>query len=109
MKILRHTSVSAIKKDESSGHLTVSLQGSDEVREEDYDCVLFAIGRTPVTSSLNLDAAGVEVQPSGHIKVNEAAETNVEGLYAVGDVIGTGIDLTPTAIAAGRLLSDRLF
>ena len=30
-------------------------------------------------------------------------------VYAVGDVIGTGVDLTPTAIAAGRLLSDRLF
>mmetsp|Transcript_20382 Transcript_20382/g.60295 ORF Transcript_20382/g.60295 Transcript_20382/m.60295 type:complete len:518 (-) Transcript_20382:313-1866(-) len=73
-----------------------------------YGQVLFATGREPVTGSLDLPAAGVETAPSGHIVVDAASRTSSEGVYALGDVIGR-IDLTPTAIAAGRLLSDRLF
>ena len=73
-----------------------------------YDTVLFAIGRSPVTESLNLGSAGIETTKGGIIAVDEASATSAEGVYAVGDVIGK-IDLTPVAIAAGRLLSDRLF
>jgi len=75
---------------------------------EGYDEVLFAIGRTPVTDSLALDTAGIEMTSKGHICVDKLSRTTVDGVYAVGDVIGE-IDLTPTAIAAGRLLSDRLY
>ena len=71
--------------------------------------MLFAIGRKPVTDSLNLESAAIETTRSGHICVDKASRTTADGVYAVGDVIGTGVDLTPTAIAAGRLLSDRLF
>ena len=74
-----------------------------------YDEVLFAIGRKPVTESLNLDLAGVETTARGEVVVNDASETSAEGVYAVGDIITGAIQLTPVAIAAGRLLSDRLF
>jgi len=73
-----------------------------------YDEVLFATGRVPVTATLDLPAAGVDMAPGGTIVVDEASRTSAPDVYAVGDVIGK-IDLTPVAIAAGRLLSDRLF
>lgn len=62
----------------------------------------------PATSGLGLDVAGVTTTRSGHIEVDDFSNTSVPGVYAVGDVIGKA-DLTPVAIAAGRLLADRLF
>lgn len=57
---------------------------------------------------LNLPGAGVEQNDKGYIVVNEYSETNVDGVFAVGDVCGN-VELTPMAIAAGRRLADRLF
>ncbi len=50
--------------------------------------LLVAAGRVPNTDRLNLAAAGVETDPSGFIKVNERLETNVPGIYALGDAKG---------------------
>ena len=74
----------------------------------DLDCVLWAIGRAPEVEDLGLGAAGVEQGPKGHILANDFQNTNVDGVYALGDVCGK-VELTPVAIAAGRRLADRLF
>jgi pyruvate/2-oxoglutarate dehydrogenase complex dihydrolipoamide dehydrogenase (E3) component len=50
--------------------------------------LLVAAGRSPNTSELNLPAAGVDVDDRGYIKVNEYLETNVPGIYSLGDVKG---------------------
>ena len=50
--------------------------------------LLLATGRSPNTAALNLRAAGVETDKAGFIKVNERLETNVAGIYALGDVKG---------------------
>jgi glutathione reductase (NADPH) len=73
-----------------------------------FDCVLWAIGRTPSTAGIGLEAAGVAVRPDGVIPVDEWQATSAPGIFAVGDVIGHH-ELTPVAIAAGRRLADRLF
>ncbi len=73
------------------------------------DCVIWAIGRSPATAGLNLSAAGVETNARGFIKVDAYQNTNVPNIFAVGDVMENGIDLTPVAVAAGRRLSERLF
>lgn len=73
-----------------------------------FDCVLFAIGRDPSTSSLGLNTTSVELSSSGHIVVDEYQNTAEPGIYAIGDVTGQA-ELTPVAIAAGRRLADRLF
>eukprot|EP01138_Halocafeteria_seosinensis_P007918 gb/GECG01008089.1/.p1 GENE.gb/GECG01008089.1/~~gb/GECG01008089.1/.p1 ORF type:complete len:416 (+),score=54.72 gb/GECG01008089.1/:1-1248(+) len=94
----------------SDGTLTAKaeLNGEDNTVSGN-DVVLYAIGRAPMTKQLKLENAGVEVKPSGHIPVDkETSETNVDSVYALGDVIGVA-DLTPVAIAAGRMLSDNLF
>ncbi len=73
-----------------------------------FDTILWAVGRRPNSDALGLDAAGVEVQPNGVIKTDAYQNTNVPGIYALGDVAGRE-PLTPVAIAAGRRLGRRLF
>jgi len=77
--------------------------------EQTIDCLIWAIGREPTTDKINLHAAGVEANERGFIKVDKYQNTNVPGIYAVGDIIEGGIELTPVAVAAGRRLSERLF
>jgi len=72
------------------------------------ECVLWAVGRRPTVAPLALDKAGVRQYDDGYVIVNRFQETNVEGIYAIGDVTGQAA-LTPVAIAAGRRLADRLF
>ena len=72
------------------------------------DCVLWAVGRVPNVEDLNLEAAGVRTDESGHALTDEWQNTTAAGVYAVGDVTGREA-LTPVAIAAGRRLADRLF
>jgi len=76
---------------------------------EDFDTVIAAIGRDPDTKHLGLDKAGVIVDgKTGKIPaVNE--QTNVPHIYALGDVLLGKPELTPVAIQAGKLLSDRLY
>jgi len=62
----------------------VSVEGGEPL---DCDRVLLAVGRVPNTDGLGLDAVGVELDARGRVMVNEAFETNVPGLYAIGDVI----------------------
>ena len=72
------------------------------------DCVLWAIGRTPSVQELGLDSAGVKLDAYGFVATDKFQATNVDGIFAVGDVAGRAL-LTPVAIAAGRRLSDRVF
>jgi glutathione reductase (NADPH) len=73
-----------------------------------FDTVIWAVGRAPNTRNLGLDAAGVHRQDNGIIPVDDFQNTNVPGVYAIGDVTGR-VPLTPVAIAAGRRLAERLF
>jgi len=58
---------------------------------------------------LNLQNAGVVCEKNGKFKVNDVEQTNVPNIYAIGDVIYGQLELTPVAIKAGMLLSNRLF
>ncbi|HJP05104.1 MAG: glutathione-disulfide reductase [Chromatiales bacterium] len=73
-----------------------------------FDALIWAIGRRPLTAELGVADAGIETNERGYVIVDKLQETNVEGVYAIGDVTGQ-LELTPVAIDAGRRLSDRLF
>lgn len=73
-----------------------------------FDTVLMATGRRPALEKLNLAAAGVTLTPSGYVAVDAQQNTSAKNVYALGDVCEEA-HLTPVAIAAGRLLADRLF
>ncbi|MGI9309364.1 MAG: glutathione-disulfide reductase, partial [Gammaproteobacteria bacterium] len=86
----------------------LQLDTEDKKSHGPFDSVIWAIGRTPCTASLQLENAGVSTDAKGFITTDEYQETNVPGIFALGDVTGR-VALTPVAIAAGRRLSDRLF
>ncbi|AXU94779.1 glutathione-disulfide reductase [Erwinia persicina] len=87
------------------GSLTLKLEDG---REQTVDCLIWAIGREPANDKLNVEMAGVELDEKGYVKVDKYQNTNVPGVYAVGDNTGA-VELTPAAVAAGRRLSERLF
>ncbi len=86
----------------------IQLHAEDGRTFGDYDCVLWAVGRAPNVAELNLAAAGVTSDDAGFVPVDDYQKTNVEHIFALGDVTGRAA-LTPVAIAAGRRLADRLY
>jgi glutathione reductase (NADPH) len=90
----------------TEGSLTLTFQNGQQLTE--IDALIWAIGRKPNTEDLNLSAAGVVMDDRGYIVTDEYQNTNVDGIYAIGDVTGRA-QLTPVAIAAARRLGDRLF
>jgi glutathione reductase (NADPH) len=89
-----------------SGQKTLVAQDGREFAG--FDCVLWAIGRDANVAGLDLQRAGVALDDANYIITDGFQNTNVAGVYAIGDVTGRAA-LTPVAIAAGRRLSDRLF
>jgi len=72
------------------------------------DALVWAIGRSPNTTTLDADRAGIAMDERGFIPTDDLQQTNVEHIHALGDVTGRAT-LTPVAIAAGRRLADRLY
>ena len=91
---------------EADGSITLHLENGES---QNVDTLIWAIGRHPATDVINLAVTGVETNAQGYIKVDEYQETNIPGIYCVGDIMEGGIELTPVAVKAGRQLSERLF
>jgi pyruvate/2-oxoglutarate dehydrogenase complex dihydrolipoamide dehydrogenase (E3) component len=72
----------------ANGTARVAVRTPEGERTVEGSDVLVAIGRTPNTDALDPAAAGIRTSESGHIVVNDRLETNVEGIYATGDVNG---------------------
>lgn len=81
----------------------------EETLEIKVNTVLLAVGRDACTKQLNLSSVGVELSSSGKIVTNEADQTSVANIFAIGDVAEGRPELTPVAIQAGNLLVKRLF
>ncbi|MFQ5347728.1 MAG: glutathione-disulfide reductase [Rhodothalassiaceae bacterium] len=90
------TNVTAIEKTDDGLAVTLTTGETHTV-----DQVLFAIGRRPNSEGLGLERAGVELDPSGAICVDDYSRTNVPNIWAVGDVTDR-IALTPVAIKEGH-------
>lgn len=69
---------------------TIKVTAEIKGEEQKFTCshVLIGIGRVPQTEALHLDKTGVKLDDKGFIKVNNKLETNVKGIYALGDVKG---------------------
>jgi glutathione reductase (NADPH) len=90
---------------QADGSLKVSMSNHAPI---EVDCVMFATGRVPNTENLGLDAAGVELNEKGAIRVDEDNRSSVPSIYAVGDVTDR-IQLTPIAIREGQAFADTIF
>jgi len=74
----------------------------------EFNTILFAVGRTADTEGLNLPAVGVKTGSQSKIVGDDADRTNVPNIYAIGDVLENRPELTPMAIQAGKLLGRRI-
>lgn len=72
-----------------------------------FDTVMLAVGRNADTGKLGLETAGVKTAKNGKFDVVQE-RTNVPHIFAIGDVVNGGQELTPVAIQVGKLLSRRL-
>jgi glutathione reductase (NADPH) len=95
--------ISRIEKAEDG--LVVTADNGETVR---VDAVLMATGRRPATAGLGLEAAGVELAPSGAVPVDRWSQTRIPSIYAVGDVTER-VELTPAAIREGQAFADTVF
>lgn len=90
---------------QDDGSLMVHLDNCDPIAA---DAVLVATGRVPNTKGLGLEAAGVELDKVGAVKVDDNNQSSVASIYAVGDVTNR-IQLTPVAIREGQAFADSVF
>ena len=87
--------------------LTMEPAAGGKEEKMSVDIVLMAVGRKPYTEGLGLENIGVEMTERGQIKTDEFFETNVEGIYAIGDVI-VGPMLAHKAEDEGVILAEML-
>uniref|UniRef100_A0A8C8ED50 thioredoxin-disulfide reductase (NADPH) n=1 Tax=Otus sunia TaxID=257818 RepID=A0A8C8ED50_9STRI len=110
-KFLKRCFPTKVEKLESN-RLQVTWKNTDLGTEEtdSFDTVMWAVGRAPDTETLNLETVGVKTNSeTGKIIVDASEATSVPHIYAIGDITEGRPELTPTAIAAGKLLAQRLF
>lgn len=82
------TKVTGAKAAKSGVTLTMEPRDGGDAETMKADVVLVSIGRRPYIDGLGLDKVGVNVSDRGFVEVDEDFQTNVEGIYAIGDVIG---------------------
>jgi len=85
----------------------VKLTASGEARAIEGSHLLLAVGRTPNTDALDPHVAGIEMDSHGHIPVDDHLRTNVEGIWAMGDVNGRGA-FTHTSYNEFEVVADNL-
>jgi len=90
----------------TDGRLVVHLTNGKSIGP--VETLVWAIGREPATDNINIESTGVALDKRGFIPTDKFQNTNVDGIYAVGDNTGRA-QLTPVAVAAGRRLCERLF
>ncbi len=102
------TDAKCISLAKRESQITVGVECKEGPPEVIGTHVLLAVGRTPNTSDLGLDRAGVVTNPRGYITVDDQLQTNVPGIWALGDCNGRGA-FTHTAYNDYAIVADNLF
>lgn len=113
LKVLRRYIPTEIEKieDGQPGKIRVTCKSTetDDVKTDEYNTVLLAIGRESCTKTIGLDSAGVLYSKNGKVPTDDFDQTSVPNIYCIGDNAEGRPELTPVAIQAGFLLANRLF
>ena len=94
-----------VEESENGVVVTAEVKGKEEKFEADY--VLVTVGRRPNTDELGLDMAGIEMAERGLIKVDKTGKTNVNGIYAIGDIV-PGPALAHKASYEGKVAAEAI-
>lgn len=99
-----HTGSTAEKVQAGEKKIVATLNSGTEI---ETDVVLVSVGRRFNTQSIGLEKIGIQLGGKGEIQVNEHMETNVEGVYAIGDVVGKAM-LAHVASAQGKVAVENI-
>jgi glutathione reductase (NADPH) len=91
--------------DKAGGRLNVTLKNGETLS---CDAIMYATGRRPKTDGMGLKEVGVKLKENGAIEVDEASQTSVPNIHAVGDCTDR-VNLTPVAIREGHAYADSIF
>ncbi|MBB4287284.1 glutathione-disulfide reductase [Roseospira goensis] len=104
IRIRRECQIRSIEK-RDDGSLSLLTDQGEEI---EADAVMYATGRAPNTAGLGLEHAGVRLTKGGAVEVDQWNRTNVESIYAIGDVTDR-VNLTPVAIKEGMAFAATVF
>jgi dihydrolipoamide dehydrogenase len=88
IKVLTGSTVSNIEKRKSALHVTITDKDGKNEQQVEADNVLIGVSRRPNVIDLDLDRTGVKTDQRGYIEVDERLRTNVQNVFAIGDVVG---------------------
>ncbi|RED12312.1 glutathione-disulfide reductase [Pontivivens insulae] len=100
-----HTDCDVERIEKTDAGVTLHLVGGGTM---EVDAVLYATGRIPLSYGMGLEAVGVELGKGGAVRVDDYSKTNIDSIYAVGDVTNR-IALTPVAIREGQAFAKTVF
>jgi len=107
MKFYLKHMVTGVKANKTSATVSIQKRDSEEKFDSKADYCLVAIGRRPFTDGLGLENVGITLDDKGRINVNDHLETNVPGIFAIGDVI-VGDMLAHKAEEEGVFVAEHL-
>src|SRR5699024_6404479 len=94
-----------VEESEDGVKVTYEVKGEEVTVDADY--VLVTVGRRPNTQEIGLEQAGIEVDERGLIKIDKQCRTNVENIYAIGDIV-TGPPLAHKASYEGKVAAEAI-
>src|SRR5690625_2669865 len=100
MKLNTQAKAKGVEESKDCVKVTYEAKGKEEVVEADY--VLVTVGRRPKTEEIGLEQVGIEVDDKGLIKIDEQCRTNVDHIYAIGDIVA-GLPLAHKASYEGKV------
>lgn len=107
INLINKSRASKIEKTENGFKVYADIIGKDKTQEAEGQTLLMATGRAAFTKGLNLEAAGVEYSRYG-IPIDSDMKTNVDSVYAIGDVTEGSIQLAHAASAQGIYVVEKL-
>ncbi|WP_208589390.1 dihydrolipoyl dehydrogenase [Gracilibacillus suaedae] len=103
--IVTEAMAQGVEETEDGVKVTYEVNGKTETVEADY--VLVTVGRKPNTDELGLEQLGIEMEDKGLIKINEQCRTNVDNIYAIGDIVA-GPPLAHKASYEGKIAAEAI-
>ena len=103
IRLLLNTRITRVEQDAPGYRIIYEDNTTDSA-----DRVMFATGRKPLSGGFGLDTVGIELDDNGAIVTNSSHRTNIDSIYAIGDVAGR-CQLTPVAIAEAMALTRTIY
>lgn len=104
-EVITEAMAKGVEETKDGVKVTYEVNGKEETVEADY--VLVTVGRRPNTDEIGLEQVGIELDEKGLIKVDEQSRTNIDNIYAIGDIVA-GPPLAHKASYEGKIAAEAI-